>query len=119
MHDHDDRWAEFHKRREEWRARWRADREARRQAWRERRAARRAGCGQSWGSWGGWGMDPADWGMGGQDSAETAELKAQVDAMNKTIADLGERIVVLEKLAVSSDDARLAAEIEKLRGKDE
>jgi hypothetical protein len=116
MHVHgnqDDPWVEFRKRRDEWRAR----REARRSAWRARRTARRAACGHGWGGWGDpafWGVDAASWGMG--DGAETAALKAKVEAMEKTIASLNERIVVLEKLAVGGNDARLAAEIEKLRG---
>jgi hypothetical protein len=108
-HNHDERWAEFRKRREE----WRAHREARREAWRAKRAEHRAQWAKAWG------MDPADWGMDAGSGPETAELKAQVEAMKKTIDKLGERIVVLEKLAVSSDDARLAAEIEKLRGTDD
>ena len=37
--------------------------------------------------------------------------------MEKTIASLNQRIIVLEKLAVN-DDARLAAEIERLRETD-
>jgi hypothetical protein len=108
-HNRDERWAEFRNRREE----WRAQREARRQAWRAQRAARRAQWAKAWG------MDPADWGMDTSSGSETAELKALVETMKKTIDKLGERIVVLEKLAVSSDDVRLAAEIEKLREKDE
>jgi hypothetical protein len=120
MHDvHDDMWAEFHRRREE----WRAQRDARRKAWRARRDARRAawglgggshGCGSAWGS--GWGMSAADWGMGAP-SESVDELKARLADMEKTIAQLSERIIVLEKLA-TDDDSRLAAEIEKLRGED-
>lgn len=115
MHgDQDDRWAEFHKRREEWRAR----RDARREAWRAKREARRAAWGLGGHShhWGhGWGMSAADWGMGGGPSEDAAALKAKLADMEKTIAQLSERIVVLEKLA-TDDDARLAAEIDKLRG---
>jgi hypothetical protein len=57
-------------------------------------------------------------GMGGfsAGSQETDELRAKVASMEETIAKLHERIIVLEKLAVVSDDVRLAAEIEKLRG---
>jgi len=113
MHDvHDDMWAEFHRRREE----WRAQRDARRKAWRARRDARRAawGLGGAWGS--GWGMSAADWGMGAP-SESVDELKARLADMEKTIAQLSERIIVLEKLA-TDDDSRLAAEIEKLRGED-
>lgn len=123
MHDHrdglgqDDLWIEFRKRREE----WRAHRNARRAAWRARHAARRAARCADWGHWGSaadWGMDPASWGMGegSQASSEGVDaLKAKVAEMEKTIAQLNERIIVLEKLA-TNDDARLAAEIEKLRG---
>lgn len=113
MHDHDERWAEFHRRREEWREAWRAKRDARREAWRAQRDAHRPAWAKACGA------DPAAWGMGASASSEAAELKAQVEAMKKTIEQLGERIIVLEKLAVGSDDTRLAAEIEKLRGKDE
>jgi hypothetical protein len=111
----DDLWAEFRRRREE----WRAQRDARRAAWKARFAARRAtGCGQGWGHWGSaadWGMDPQSWGMGGGPSEDVEALKTKVSDMEKTIAQLNERIIVLEKL-VTNDDARLAAEIEKLRG---
>jgi hypothetical protein len=124
MHHHDnnqdDLWAEFHKQREEWRAR----RDARREAWRARREERR----NRWAHL----SDPAFWGLdeeslrsmgcmppnAGQGS-DVKELKERVATMEETIEKLSERIVVLEKLAVASDDARLAAEIEKLRGKDE
>ncbi len=116
----DDLWAEFNQRREE----WRAERDARREAWRARRAERR----NRWAHL----SDPAFWGLdeeslrsmgcvppnGGQ-SNEVKELKDRVAAMEETIQKLSERVVVLEKLAVASDDVRLAAEIEKLRGKDE
>ena len=102
----DDLWAEFNQRREAWRAR----REERRSRWAHL-------------------SDPAFWGLdedslrsmgcvppnAGQTS-EVKELKARVATMEETIAKLGERIIVLEKLALASDDARLAAEIEKLRG---
>jgi hypothetical protein len=115
MHDHDDRWDEFRTRREEWRAQRHARREPRRQAWRAQREAQREQWAKVCCSWG---MDPADWCLEGSTTSETAELKAQVESMKKTIEQLGERIVVLEKLAVSSDDARLAAEIEKLRRTD-
>ena len=75
-----------------------------------------------------WGLDESSlrgMGMGrmnggaGPGQSEAAALKAKVASMEETIAKLSERIIVLEKLAVGSDDARLAAEIEKLRGKDE
>lgn len=115
MHSHDspdDLWVEFRKRRED----WRAQREARRAAWRARRAARRAAwCGQGWGHWGSaadWGLDPA--GMGGKPSEDLDALKTKLAEMEKTIAQLNDRIIVLEKLA-TNDDAKLAAEIEKLR----
>jgi hypothetical protein len=115
MHDtQDDLWAEFRKRRGE----WRAQRDARRAAWRARFAAHRASrcSGGHWGSAADWGFDPASWGMGSSEDMDA--LKAKVADMEKTIAQLNERIIVLEKLA-TNDDARLAAEIEKLRGKDE
>jgi hypothetical protein len=116
----DDLWNEFSRRREEWRAR----RDARREAWRARRDERRA----RWAHLG----DPAFWGLdesslrgmghmnggAGPGQSEAVALKAKVASMEETIAKLSERIIVLEKLAVGSDDARLAAEIEKLRGKD-
>lgn len=122
MHDQDDPWAEHRKRREE----WRAQREARRNAWRARREEERA----RWAHLGDpafWGLDPASMrgmgiggmGMGHGSSSEVEALKAKVEEMSKTISSLHERIIVLEKLAVGSDDARLAAEIEKLRGEDE
>lgn len=121
MHDHqDDLIAEFEKRREEWRAK----RDARRDAWRERREERR----NRWAHLGDpafWGMDEASlrsMGMGGMgmgarpgQSADVSELKATVEAMQRTIDTLNERVQVLERLAVD-DDAKLAAEIEKLRG---
>ena len=125
MHCHDrhagqdDLWAEFNAQREEWRAR----RDARREAWRARREERR----NKWAHLG----DPAFWGLdeeslramgcmppnAGQPS-EVKELKERVAAMEETIDKLNERIITLEKLAVASNDARLAAEIEKLRGRD-
>ena len=111
----DDLWFEFRTRREDWRAR----REAQRAAWRARREARRAArCAGAWGYWGNakdWGFDPESWGLGGGRSEEIDALKAKVAEMEKTIAQLNERIIVLEKLA-TNDDAKLAAEIEKLRG---
>lgn len=118
-HNEDDLWVEFNKRREEWRAR----RDAHRDAWRARREERR----NKWAHLG----DPSFWGLdeeslraagmytGGGQSSEVKELKARVATMEETIEKLSERIIVLEKLAVVSNDARLAAEIEKLRGRDE
>jgi hypothetical protein len=120
MHRHrseDDLWVEFNKRREEWRAR----QDAQRDAWRARREERR----NKWAHLG----DPSFWGLdeaslrsmgcmppaGAGASAETEELKEKVASMEETIAKLNERIIVLEKLAVASDDVRLAAEIERLR----
>ena len=116
----DDLWGEFNQRREEWRAR----RDARRDAWRARREERR----NKWAHLG----DPAFWGLdeeslramgcvpptAGQ-GADVKELKERVATMETVIDTLSERIAVLEKLAVASNDARLAAEIEKLRGRDE
>jgi hypothetical protein len=122
MHDQDDdAWGEYRKRREE----WRAQREARRNAWKARREEHRA----RWAHLGDpafWGLDPASMrgmgmggmGMGHGSPSEVEALKAKVDEMTKTIASLHERVIVLEKLAVGGDDARLAAEIEKLRGED-
>lgn len=114
----DDLWIEFNRRRQEWRSR----KEAQRNAWRPRPEERRS----KWAHLG----DPAFWGLdeaslrsmgcmssgSGATSSETEDLKAKVAAMEETIDKLSERIVVLEKLAVASDDVRLAAEIEKLRG---
>jgi hypothetical protein len=137
MHDHyqdnrDDLINEFQRRRDEWRAR----RDARRDAWRARREERR----NRWAHFGDpafWGLDEASlrgMGMGGgscssgtasrhsqsqhsefQQSSEVEDIKATVAAMQRTIATLSERVVVLERLAID-DEARLAAEIEKLRG---
>ena len=125
MSDQDDPWADAHRRREEWRAKREERRAAWRAAWRARREERRA----RWAHLGDpsfWGLDEDSLrkaGMGGvgpgAGGSEVAALKAKVAEMEKTIAQLGERIIVLEKLAVGSDDARLAAEIEKLRGKDD
>jgi hypothetical protein len=124
MHGHsnhtnqDDLWAEFNQQREEWRAR----RDARREAWRARREERR----NKWAHLG----DPAFWGLDEESlramgmppnpgqSSEVKELKERIATMETIIDTLNERIVVLEKLAVASNDTRLAAEIEKLRGKD-
>lgn len=109
-------------------------REAKRAAWRARRAARHAGRGD-WSHFGDpkfWGLDAESmkaWGLGGgmhgmhgmgaqPAGRETvAELQDKVARMEKTIASLNERIIVLERLALN-DDARLAAEIERLRDTD-
>jgi hypothetical protein len=106
-------------------------REAKRAAWRARRAARHAGRGD-WSHFGDpkfWGLDAESmkaWGLGGGMGAGTgmppssdsvAELEDKVARMEKTIASLNERIIVLERLALN-DDARLAAEIERLRETD-
>lgn len=116
---------------------WRAAREAKRVAWRMRRAARRARWMQGWehmgdpkfwgldaesmkqwGFGGGNGMGAGMHGMGGQPAGENvAELQDKVARMEKTIASLNERIIVLERLALN-DEARLAAEIERLRDTD-
>lgn len=125
---------DFHNRFEKRREAWRMDREAKRAAWRARRAARHAGRGdwshfgdpKFWGldaesmkAWGfGSGMQDGMTGMGGQPTPENvAELQDKVARMEKTIASLNERIIVLERLALN-DDARLAAEIERLRDAD-
>src|SRR5689334_3366527 len=102
-----DPWSEYRRRREE----WRAHREERRAAWREMRAARRAAWRARWhgGDWGG------DWGAAPDRDPET---KAKIAGMQATIDRLLERVAVLEKLA-TDDDKRLAAEIEKLRGRGE
>jgi hypothetical protein len=113
-------------------------REAKRGDWRARRAARHAGRGdwshfsdpKFWGldaesmkCWGfgggaGGGMSAGLHGMGGQPGGENvAELQDKVARMEKTIASLNERIIVLERLALN-DEARLAAEIERLRDTD-
>lgn len=122
MHDHDGQ-SGYDKRRDA----WRAAREAKRAAWRMRRAARRASWMQGWQHMGDpkfWGLDPesmqkmnAGMGFGAQPSREVDELKAKVADMEKIIASLSQRVIVLEKLA-TDDDRRLAAEIEKLRGQD-
>ncbi len=116
---------------------WRLEREAKRAAWRARRAARHARRGD-WSHFGDpkfWGLDPESmkqWGFGtthGMEthgmgmtppaaSSEVAELKAKVADMERLVASLSERVIVLEKLAVD-DERRLAAEIEKLRGQGE
>ena len=106
-------------------------REAKRAAWRARRAARHAGRGD-WSHFGDpkfWGLDAESmkaWGLGGGMGAgagmppsadSVAELEDKVARMEKTIASLNERIIVLERLALN-DEARLAAEIERLRETD-
>lgn len=111
---------------------WRAAREAKRAAWRMRRAARRASWAQSWEQMADpkfWGLDAesmrkmgmgtgtgfdSGMGMGMNPSGEIEALKAKVADMEKIIASLSQRVIVLEKLAVD-DEPRLAAEIEKLR----
>jgi len=73
-----------------------------------------------WGFGGGagGGMSAGLHGMGGQPGGENvAELQDKVARMEKTIASLNERIIVLERLALN-DEARLAAEIERLRDTD-
>ena len=116
---------------------WRLEREAKRAAWRARRAARHARRGD-WGHFSDpkfWGLDPESmkqWGFGTTHgmgthgmgvtppaaSSEVAELKVKVAEMERLVASLSERVIVLEKLAVD-DERRLAAEIEKLRGQGE
>lgn len=107
---------------------WRAEREMKRAAWRARRAARHASRGD-WSHFGDpkfWGLDAdsmRQWGLGGSDAAgpqhEVEELKAQVAGMEKTIDAMEERIRVLERIVLDLDkdarEARLAAEIERLR----
>lgn len=115
----DDHWSEARKRREEWRAK----RDARRAAWRAHLQGN-GGWGH-WGSWDDWGLGE---GMGGgtaqpqQTNAEIEALKAQVAGMTSTIETLAGRVKVLERLALErmaqDDEARLAAEIEKLRDAD-
>lgn len=51
----------------------------------------------------------------GDEGPTRKELQQRVDDMQRTIQAMGERIKVLERIAVQ-DEARLAAEIEKLRG---
>jgi hypothetical protein len=126
MHDHD--CGGHRKNREA----WRFEREAKRAAWRARFAARRAGRGD-WSHFKDpkfWGLDAESmkqWGFTGAAEAsgmpgmppsaeEMAQLKTQVAEMEKTIASMQQRIIVLEKLVVD-DDAILAREIEKLRDK--
>lgn len=123
MHDQNDPFQNYEKRREA----WRQAREAKRAAWRARRAARHARRGD-WSHFGDpkfWGLDAESmkqWGMGAGmgsgmgmgPSSEVAALQAKVAEMEKIIASLSQRVIVLEKLVVD-DDKRLAAEIEKLR----
>ena len=122
MHDQNDPFGAYERRREA----WRQAREAKRAAWRARRAARHARRGD-WSHFGDpkfWGLDAESmkqWGMGsGQwngamgPSSEVAALQAKVEEMEKIVASLSQRVIVLEKLVVD-DDKRLAAEIEKLR----
>lgn len=107
---------------------WRLEREAKRAAWRARRAARHARRGdwshfsdpKFWGldadSMKMWGMGPMP-GMGAGPQAASPDvdaLKAKVADMERLVASLSERVIVLEKLAVD-DERRIAAEIEKLR----
>lgn len=108
----DDLWAEHRKRREEWREQRRARREAWREAWRARREERRAQWRAAWGNWG----HQANWGCNAAAPKQEAdaELKATVEQMRRTIDALTQRVQVLEKLAVDPE-ARLAAEIDKLR----
>lgn len=128
---------EFRERFEKRREAWRMEREAKRAAWRARRAARHAGRGD-WSHFSDpkfWGLDRDSmkaWGFGGDGtgmgdmhgmggathSGEVADLQDKVARMEKTIASLNERIIVLERLALN-DDARLAAEIERLRDTDD
>lgn len=136
MMDDNNRQDSYFKRREA----WRMDREAKRAAWRARRAARHAGRGD-WSHFGDpkfWGLDAESmkaWGLGGgtdgmhgmgsgmgagmgqSPAGGVADLLAKVAEMEKTIATLHQRVIVLEKLAVN-DDTRLAAEIERLRSVD-
>lgn len=121
MHDHD--CGGHRKSREA----WRIEREAKRAAWRARFAARRAGQGD-WSHFKDpkfWGLDAESmrqWGFTGASHTpgmppsadEMAQLKAQLADMEKTIASMQQRIIVLEKLVVD-DEAVLAREIEKLR----
>lgn len=133
MHDQDDPFSAYDKRREA----WRTAREAKRAAWRARRAARHARRGD-WSHFGDpkfWGLDAEtlkQWGlgagmnaganpgmgmgMGAGPSSEVAALQARLAEMERIVASLSQRVIVLEKLVVD-DDKRLAAEIEKLRDK--
>ena len=113
---------------------WRFERQAKRAAWRARRAARHAGRGD----WAHlkdpkfWGLDAESmkaWGMGSgmnsgmgpgmgapESSSEVAALKAQVAEMERTMAAMNQRIIVLEKL-MTDDEARISREIDRLRDK--
>lgn len=98
-----------------------------RQGWRAERAARRAERRRRFRErLKAHGLDDLDemfgdfglaFGMGGGDEqpSEIAEMQKRMDAMTRTIDTLSERVKVLERLAVQ-DEARLAAEIEQLRG---
>lgn len=92
-----------HAAREEWRARHAERREAWRRAWRERHGAH--DCGRGDGS-----HIQNTHNLSGAEAARMAE-------MEKTVAGLSERIKVLERIVVT-DEARLAAEIERLRNSD-
>lgn len=100
--------------------RW-TDDGARRASWRVRRAQRRTLRAQRravrWASWGPWGD-----GLGGDGCGADMDATAQDGAMDEAIAGmqqtidaLNARVAVLEKLATGAD-AKLAAEIEQLRG---
>jgi sirohydrochlorin ferrochelatase len=100
-------WSDFARRFEERMAR----RAARWQARAERRAARY----ERWAGWSGR-MGPGAFTpppQGGRDPA----LQAQVDAMARTIRELTDRVVVLEKVT-TDPETKLREEIEKLRRED-
>lgn len=108
------------------------EREMKRAAWRARWAARRANRGD-WSHFKDpkfWGLDAESmkqWGFssgsngatgfGPQPAAnaeEVAQLLAKVAEMEKTMASMHQRIIVLEKLVVD-DEARISREIDRLR----
>jgi hypothetical protein len=109
-------WSDFARRFEERMAR----RAERWQARAERRAARDE---RRYGHWAGWrhgmgaGMFGGPGGFGAPHDGPDPALKAQVDAMARTIRELTERVAVLEKLSVDPE-AKLREEIEKLRRED-
>jgi hypothetical protein len=97
--------------REAWRRDRAARREERRRRFREKLHAH--GLGDLHDMWGDLGL--GDLGMGQANGPSTEELLQRIDEMARTIDSLQGRVKVLERLAVH-DEARLAAEIEKLRG---
>src|SRR5690242_19015973 len=101
MHDQNDPFGNYEKRREA----WRTAREAKRAAWRARRAARHARRGdwshfrdpKFWGldaeSMKQWGAGSGQWSAGMGPSSDVAALQAKVADMEKIIASLSQRVI--------------------------